>query len=104
MLLFIAVAAALYVLYTKPETVPGRQVRPPGRPVSYTAVPGSTSVGSGQAAPTEGGAAAGTNAAVGTSAPAGTSPPAGTSAADGTSAGQAAEASASDAARTEGAE
>jgi hypothetical protein len=40
MLLFIAVAGALYVLYTKPETVPGHPVRPAARPVSYTAVPG----------------------------------------------------------------
>ncbi len=40
MILFIVVAAALYVLYTKPEFTPGH--RPPGlqRPVSYTAVPG----------------------------------------------------------------
>ena len=40
MLLFIAVAAALYVLYTKPEVVPGHQVPSRERPVSYTAVPG----------------------------------------------------------------
>jgi len=40
MLLFIAVAGALYVLYTKPETVPGRQIGPPALPVTYTAVPG----------------------------------------------------------------
>ena len=40
MLLFIVVAGALYVLYTKPEFVPGH--RAPGfeRPVSYTPVPG----------------------------------------------------------------
>src|SRR5579863_828821 len=40
MILFIVVAGALYVLYTKPEFTPGH--RPPGlqRPVSYTAVPG----------------------------------------------------------------
>jgi hypothetical protein len=49
MLLFIAVAAALYVLYTKPEVVPGHQVPSRERPVSYTAVPG---------APTDAGAAA----------------------------------------------
>jgi hypothetical protein len=41
MLLFIAVAAALYVLYTKPEVVPGHQVPSRERPVSYTAVPGA---------------------------------------------------------------
>ena len=40
MLLFIVVGGALYVLYTKPELVPGHQVAPPERPVSYTAVPG----------------------------------------------------------------
>ena len=38
LLLFIAVAAALYILYTKPEVVPGH--RAPARPVSYTAIPG----------------------------------------------------------------
>jgi hypothetical protein len=40
MILFIVVAAALYVAYTKPELVPGH--RPPAteRPVTYTAVPG----------------------------------------------------------------
>ena len=40
MILFIVVAGALYVLYTKPEFVPGH--RAPGfeRPVSYTPVPG----------------------------------------------------------------
>jgi hypothetical protein len=40
MILFIVVAGALYVLYTKPEFTPGH--RSPGleRPVSYTAVPG----------------------------------------------------------------
>jgi len=40
MILFIVVAATLYVLYTKPEMVPGHRVRPSERPVSYTAVPG----------------------------------------------------------------
>ena len=40
MILFIVVGGALYVLYTKPELVPGHQVAPPERPVSYTAVPG----------------------------------------------------------------
>jgi hypothetical protein len=38
MLLFIAVAATLYILYTKPEVIPGH--RAPARPVSYTAIPG----------------------------------------------------------------
>ena len=38
MLLFIAVAGALYVLYTKPEVAPGH--RAPERPISYTSIPG----------------------------------------------------------------
>jgi hypothetical protein len=40
LILFIVVAGALYVLYTKPESVPGH--RSPGlqRSVSYTAMPG----------------------------------------------------------------
>jgi hypothetical protein len=53
MILVIVVMAALYVVYTKPEVVPGHQVRPPERPVSYTAVPGSAPAGTGQAAPAE---------------------------------------------------
>ena len=40
MLLFIGVAIALYVLYTKPEVVPGRRVQSAQRPVSYTPIPG----------------------------------------------------------------
>jgi hypothetical protein len=89
MILFIVVAATLYVLYTKPEMVPGHRVRPSERPVSYTAVPGSPPVlgsGPGQAARTEGAAAAETNPG-----------PA-------ASAGPAAETSAGEAARTEEAE
>jgi hypothetical protein len=58
MVLFIAVAGALYVLYTKPETVPGHSVGPVERPVSYTAVPGPAQVAPGpvqaQAARAEG--------------------------------------------------
>jgi len=44
MILFIVVAGALYVLYTKPESVPGH--RAPGllRSVSYTAVPGKVAM------------------------------------------------------------
>lgn len=42
-LLFIAVAGALYILYTKPEVVPGH--RAPARPVSYTSIPGKPTVG-----------------------------------------------------------
>ena len=41
MLLFIVVAGALYVLYTKPEFVPGHPAPGLERPVSYTAVPGT---------------------------------------------------------------
>ena len=40
MLLFIVVACALYVAYTKPELVPGHRNPAAERPVSYTAVPG----------------------------------------------------------------
>jgi len=38
MLLFIAVAGALYILYTKPEVAPGH--RSAQRPISYTSIPG----------------------------------------------------------------
>jgi hypothetical protein len=41
MLLFIGVAAALYIQYTKPAAVPGRRTSTAERPVSYTAVPGT---------------------------------------------------------------
>ena len=37
-LLFIGVAGALYILYTKPEVSPGHKA--PERPISYTAIPG----------------------------------------------------------------
>jgi len=40
MLLFIVVAAALYVAYTKPELVPGHRHPATERPVTFTAVPG----------------------------------------------------------------
>ena len=40
MLLFIAVAVYLYVLYTKPTVVPGHRTSPVERPVSHTAIPG----------------------------------------------------------------
>jgi len=39
MLLFIAVAAALYILYTKPHLVPGHRYEVQMRPVSHTAAP-----------------------------------------------------------------
>ena len=56
MLLFVVVAAWLYVTYTKPEVSPGH--RHPGieRPVIYTAVPGKPKVADGEnKARTEGG-------------------------------------------------
>ena len=40
MILFIVVAATLYVLYTKPEFVPGHRAGWIERPVTYTALPG----------------------------------------------------------------
>ena len=40
MILFIVVACALYVAYTKPELVPGHRNPAAERSVSYTAVPG----------------------------------------------------------------
>jgi hypothetical protein len=40
MILFIAVAATLWVLYTKPEVVPGHRAGAAERPVSYTPEPG----------------------------------------------------------------
>ena len=40
MILFIVVAGALYVLYTKPQLVPGHRAPAAERPVSHTAVPG----------------------------------------------------------------
>ena len=56
MILFIVVAAALYVLYTKPEFVPGHRPDDWERPVSYTSVPGQPTIApaaaaGGQAAP-----------------------------------------------------
>ena len=42
MLLFIAVAGALYILYTKPEVAPGH--RSVERPISYTSIPGQPTV------------------------------------------------------------
>jgi hypothetical protein len=41
MILFIVVALALYILYTKPEVVPGHRIPSVERPVSYTAIPGT---------------------------------------------------------------
>ena len=44
MILFIVVAVALYVLYTKPDSVPGHSAPWLQRSVSYTAVPGKAAV------------------------------------------------------------
>jgi len=56
MLLFVAVAAWLYVTYTKPELVPGHRTPAAERPVSYTAVPGQPKTVDGEnEAKTEGG-------------------------------------------------
>jgi len=44
MILFIVVASALYLLYTKPEFVPGHRPDALERPVSYTPVPGQPTV------------------------------------------------------------
>jgi hypothetical protein len=40
MILFIVVAVTLYVLYTKPEYIPGHRAPALERPVSYTSMPG----------------------------------------------------------------
>jgi hypothetical protein len=40
MILFITVAVTLYILYTKPELVPGHWVQGAERSVSYTPMPG----------------------------------------------------------------
>ena len=97
MILFIVVAVGLYVVYTKPEVVPGHRAPASERPVSYTAVPG-------QPTQTEGGAAAGTNP--GPAAQTNPAPTAETSAGPTaeTSAGPAAETSADEAAGIEGTE
>jgi hypothetical protein len=50
MILFIVVACALYVAYTKPELVPGHRNPAAERPVSYTAVPGEPPAGNKPAA------------------------------------------------------
>jgi hypothetical protein len=47
MILFIVVACALYIAYTKPELVPGHRNPAAERPVSYTAVPGEPSAARG---------------------------------------------------------
>ena len=44
MILFIVVACALYIAYTKPELVPGHRNPAAQRAVTYTAVPGPRAV------------------------------------------------------------
>ncbi len=63
MILFIAVAATLWVLYTKPEVVPGQPAGSPERPVSYTPMPGRPAVE--VAGPRDPAAAQGAQAAAG---------------------------------------
>jgi hypothetical protein len=55
MLLFIVVACALYVAYTKPELVPGHRNPAAERPVTYTAVAGEPATRSGGTQEPEGG-------------------------------------------------
>jgi len=55
MILFIVVACALYVVYTKPELVPGRRAPRAERPMSYTAVPGQPAADDGEKAKPEAG-------------------------------------------------
>ena len=55
MLLFIVVACALYVAYTKPELSPGHRNPAAQRSVSYTAVPGEPATGRGAQPEPEGG-------------------------------------------------
>ena len=50
MLLFIVVAAALYIAYTKPELVPGHRTPANERPMTYTAVPGKPRAADGETA------------------------------------------------------
>jgi hypothetical protein len=54
MLLFIVVASALYIAYTKPELVPGHRNPAAERPVSYTAVPGQPKADVGEQAKEDG--------------------------------------------------
>ena len=84
MILFVVVAVGLYVVYTKPEVVPGHRAPASERPVSYTAIPGP-------AAQTEGGAAAGTNPGPSAQTEGGVAAGTNPEPAAGTSAGEAAE-------------
>ncbi len=55
MILFIVVACALYVIYTRPQMGPGHRDPAAQRPVSYTAVPGKPATDGGETAKPEGG-------------------------------------------------
>jgi len=46
MILFIVVACALYMVYTRPEVVPGHRRPAAEHPVTYTAVPGQPAAAS----------------------------------------------------------
>ncbi|HEY6309646.1 MAG TPA: hypothetical protein VIY52_02400 [Streptosporangiaceae bacterium] len=61
-LLFVLVACTLYVLYTKPELIPGHQIDE--RPVSYTPLPGQPTATAGEASGAAG-ASEGTGATAG---------------------------------------
>lgn len=69
MLLFFGVAAALYILYTKPTSVPGHRTLTAEHPVSYTAIPGTSAAteipGNGAPAPGDPATAAAVKAADG---------------------------------------
>jgi hypothetical protein len=71
MILFTVVAISLYVLYTKPEFVPGHWVRGAERPVSYTSMPGKPTAG-GEAAAAPADAASPTRAEMAGPTPGGT--------------------------------
>jgi hypothetical protein len=105
MILFIVVAGSLYVLYTKPESVPGHRVPGLQRSVSYTAMPGKATTGREAQAAAEAAqvrpAAAGTTGIV-TGATAGT--PAAEAGTPATEAGTTAAETSGEAAGTEGAE
>jgi len=84
MILFIVVAVALYVLYTKPEVVPGHRAPSMERPVSYTAIPGTPAASEVPGSPASVTSASAAGPAAPTSPAAAASSPAG----DGARAGQ----------------
>ena len=99
MILFTVVAISLYVLYTKPEFVPGHWVQGAERPVSYTAMPGKPAT-DGEAAAAPADAVSPTRAEMAGPAAAGT----GTTETPGTAAGQTTETTPGEAAGTGDAE